>query len=355
MANPGSRWNGMWVHIALVAVSAFVTIAGVEIALRAVSPRDWGDDPTAMLERAATRRPPPFAGSCDGQAAQAKLGALIRPSADPDRIYELKPSLDTCYYGVRVTTNRDGFRAAGELARPKPGNAYRILLLGDSQTFGQGVAFEDTFGELLARSLAEDTARTVEVINTGVDGYNTVQEAAVLRARGLGLEPDCILVLFIGNDMELPGFLLEPRGILSPDRWLLTNRLKRLIAWARAGGGSQGAAALAAPDHSRVPAKYAHLVGEEAYRRALRDLAGLAGDIPLVDFADYSSGRGLWSGMEGYQRDLGILVPSFEFPTEPEYWLSQGNRHLNREGHRLLAARMRAGLEELGVCLPPPR
>jgi lysophospholipase L1-like esterase len=345
-----ARWRPACASIALAAASVVSTLVVAEVALRAWEPAEWGDEPSEMLARAAGRFPPPFAGTCEGAAPQAKLGEIVRPSPDPDLIYELKPDVDTCYYGARLTTNSAGFRVTGGIRQPERTDAYRVLLLGDSQTFGQGVPFEQSFGELLASSLAQRTTRHVEAINTGVDGYTTVQEAAMLRTRGLALDPDCILVLFVGNDMDLPAFLLEPRDF-SLRHWLLTDRLERLIALAEADDEADAIEAVTATERSRVPAEYAHLVGERAYRSALRQMVELADDVPLVNFADYSVRRS-WRGLVDFQEGLGILVPPFEYPAGPDYWLSEENQHLSSEGHRVLARRMLAGLEKVGVCLP---
>lgn len=98
-----------------------------------------------------------------------------------------------------VTTNRLGFRSP-EVREGAPRNWARILLLGDSVSFGYAVKEKDSWGRFLERLLNENDERDVEVINTGHLGYSTWQEAAVLRQFGTLLEPDMILIQFYPND-----------------------------------------------------------------------------------------------------------------------------------------------------------
>ncbi|MBI3319368.1 MAG: hypothetical protein HYZ89_02105 [Candidatus Omnitrophica bacterium] len=66
-------------------------------------------------------------------------------SRHEDIIYELKPNLDTCAFGGHVQTNTEGFRALREYQQKKPRGTFRLLGLGDSLMFGQGVNDEDVY------------------------------------------------------------------------------------------------------------------------------------------------------------------------------------------------------------------
>ncbi len=55
-------------------------------------------------------------------------------------------------YGVEVKVNSKGLREY-EYDYEKPPNTYRILVLGDSITFGWGVAFEKTYSKILEKKL----------------------------------------------------------------------------------------------------------------------------------------------------------------------------------------------------------
>jgi hypothetical protein len=335
-----------------VGLLAGLVLAEAGLRLRALAIYRDGSD----LARLHEVRPPAYDGSCGSGRAQSGLEALIQRSSFPELLYELKPDLDTCFYGAHIQTNAEGLRAETSFARPKPEGTYRIVLLGDSVLFGQGVEVEETLPELLRDRLARRSTRPVEVVNLGVDGYNTVQEAAALRHHGLSYEPDCVAVLYIGNDMELPAFLLQRPAVSDFSEsfvlTLLRGRLERLRGGRRPGSFSP----LVAAEPGRVPPAYRSMVGEDGYRRALASMVEALAPTgtPLVQLAQYSTLKGrTWRDLVAYQRSLGILVPEFHYPDSPELWLSETNRHFNPAGHRELTAQVIAAFEAAGVCLPP--
>jgi hypothetical protein len=340
-----------------VLLIAAITLLLLEIALRVRAGRP---STLGRLDLQSTIRalPPTYTGDCRGKA-DATLGQLIRPSRVPDLLFELKPDLDTCFFGVRVRTNAEGLRAPASFLRPKPPDVYRVLLLGDSQTFGNGVPYEQTFGALLENVLGRSARRSrVQVVNTGVPAYNTAQEAAYFAASGITYQPDCVLILFIDNDFEIPDFLLEPDDGLALNRSFAAGalgdlfwRLKRVLL---------GYSCDAPFSHrQRVPPGYRHLVGRDAYRGALRRIAETArrGKIPVLSFADYVSlggrrGRDAAADMVGFQRELGILVPDFEFPTDRRFWLSETDHHLNPAGHDAVAMQFLEAISERCPRIP---
>jgi len=99
---------------------------------------------------------------------------------------------------VQYRINRHGTRGADFKLARRPGVA-RVLLLGDSFTFGEGVREEDTFAVRLHTLLA--ASRAVEVINGGVQGYATEHEARWLAHRGLAMRPDVVVLGFVLNDV----------------------------------------------------------------------------------------------------------------------------------------------------------
>lgn len=110
--------------------------------------------------------------------------------------------------GVEVSINSYGFRDY-EFEVEKPRGMYRIIAVGDSWTFGEGVRLEDTYPKKLEKKLNQYSLhrKLFEVLNTGVQGYNTVEEAVLLRHRILPLKPDLIIVGFTeANDPEIISF-----------------------------------------------------------------------------------------------------------------------------------------------------
>ncbi len=120
---------------------------------------------------------------------------------DPIFVYKHAPGLRRTYQGVSVFINELGLRDRN--LEKKHDGELRILLLGDSLTFGWGVPIEATFGRKLESTLASKLGRPVRTVNTGVGSYNTVQEYAVLRAYADVIEPDVVVLLYVINDIEL--------------------------------------------------------------------------------------------------------------------------------------------------------
>lgn len=112
---------------------------------------------------------------------------------------------------IRHYFNSEGWRDS-EHKLEKPDNVFRILGVGDSYTFGQGVKREDLFLTHLNSLIAKDASgRQVEVINTGQPGYNTVMEKELLEARGFDYSPDLVLLSFVPNDVEANIYTDRPK------------------------------------------------------------------------------------------------------------------------------------------------
>jgi lysophospholipase L1-like esterase len=99
-------------------------------------------------------------------------------------------------FSVEVQINSAGLRDFEYPLERVPGKS-RILLLGDSTTWGFGVEQDETFGSLL-----EQLRPDWEVINAGVSGYGTDQEFLYYKSKGAAYKPDVVLLSFSGNDPE---------------------------------------------------------------------------------------------------------------------------------------------------------
>jgi lysophospholipase L1-like esterase len=81
---------------------------------------------------------------------------------------------------------------------------------------------------LLEAAVNAGGAGRIQTINTGVVGYNTVQEQARLEQAGLPYQPDVVVLTFVVNDL-LETFSIfdhqyEPTGLLAgPKVWLRRN------------------------------------------------------------------------------------------------------------------------------------
>jgi len=85
---------------------------------------------------------------------------------------------------------------------PKRSDTFRILVIGDSFTFGPYLEFNDTFPKKLESLLnLNASSKKIEVINRGVPGASTFTES--IQAKNLmSLKPDLLILQIILNDAE---------------------------------------------------------------------------------------------------------------------------------------------------------
>lgn len=174
--------------LAVAAVASVVTVAALEVAVRIVAPQDLTRDEGLF-------------------------------TADAGRSFKLTPGFRGAEvsdeFNVPIVISADGLRDR-VFARPKPAGVIRILVLGDSFTYGGGARAEDTYPKRLeARLNARSDGRRWEVVNAGISGYGTFHEARFLREEGWSYQPDVlILQVFLDNDLaeNLYPFAREVRG-----------------------------------------------------------------------------------------------------------------------------------------------
>ena len=95
--------------------------------------------------------------------------------------------------------NSLGFRAA-EFTKEKPPGVFRIIMLGDSVTFG--LPFDECHYPGVLQQLfdAEGQGR-VEVINSALEGYDSRDVLRLLERELMGYSPDLVTVLIGWNDL----------------------------------------------------------------------------------------------------------------------------------------------------------
>jgi lysophospholipase L1-like esterase len=97
--------------------------------------------------------------------------------------------------------NAQGFRADKNFSYEKPAGCVRVLCLGDSQTAGFECRQEHTFSAVIEQYFATRGQRA-EVINTGVSGFGTSEELALLENEGVKYHPDFVVLGFYANDFD---------------------------------------------------------------------------------------------------------------------------------------------------------
>jgi hypothetical protein len=112
--------------------------------------------------------------------------------------------------------NSHGYRSP-EHGWTKPAGTARVAMLGDSFVDGSEVGDEELFTWHLQQAMSG-----VEVINLGVYGYSTAQQAIALERVALRYDPDLVVLLtipndFYGNAVNLSFFGPAPRFVLDGD------------------------------------------------------------------------------------------------------------------------------------------
>ncbi len=125
---------------------------------------------------------------------------IYRRSANPYLRYELVPGA----VSGNIRVNADGFRGP-DYPPSKPEGVFRILMLGDSETLSIMLVEREALAAQLEDELNRDSGKIrYEVLNFGVEGYNTFQELEQLKIKGLKYQPDLIILNYVLNDPE-PG------------------------------------------------------------------------------------------------------------------------------------------------------
>lgn len=106
--------------------------------------------------------------------------------------------------------NSLGFRER-EIVMPPRKDVYRIAVVGDSLTYGQGLLAEARMTNLLQERL-DPTATKIEILNFGRPGAETIDQLEILHSAVLPIEPDFILLQWYLNDLEGHDKSGRPRG-----------------------------------------------------------------------------------------------------------------------------------------------
>ncbi|MFM2246652.1 MAG: hypothetical protein RL071_2726, partial [Pseudomonadota bacterium] len=135
-------------------------------------------------------------------ASTWRLPTWYRPH--PTLHWELRPHLRGYLYGTGDTvlnTNADGLREVA-VPRAKPAGQLRVLVLGDSSNFGQGVSGAEVWSaqlEAIMQPAFATAGAELRVLNAAVPGWTTYQGRVQLERVGLSYAPDLVIAGF-NND-----------------------------------------------------------------------------------------------------------------------------------------------------------
>ncbi len=164
------RWV---INVSLLLVTLVVCLGITEMSLRIFLPQTTEPHPRGMY------------------TADTELGFRMTPSETG--------ILESPEFRVDVQTNGMGLRDQDLPA--KEATEFRLLVLGDSFTFGFGVEERDTFARRIQHRIRATGRKEFRVINGGVVGYGTKQEQIWFDQIADAIEPDAVILgFFVGND-----------------------------------------------------------------------------------------------------------------------------------------------------------
>ena len=267
---------------------------------------------------------------------------------DPEAGWRCRPNLDLRFvepglYDVRVRCNSRGLRDR-EHTTDAPAGVRRILCVGDSYVWGQGVENEQTVASLLERELPG-----VETINLGVAGYSAVQELVRLETDGLSYRPDWTVVFFCDNDLDSDFETKDGRRPLvelrDDDALHIVNRpvtepwLQPVSTWFH--------------EHSRLLIEFEYSIGLVRERLALRRaLARAAADAAAPVAAATAASRA--KPRAGPVRSEEIHFSLVDRVLEPDARMDQAWRTLQQIYARMRDLAAERGSRLLIVYVPDP-
>jgi GDSL-like Lipase/Acylhydrolase family len=143
---------------------------------------------------------------------------------DPELGHVLRQGQTAFTHDRLVQINSLGVRGAEVTPRPAPGTV-RVLALGDSQTFGNGLDLSETWPKQLEQRLQAAPGSRWEVINAGVPGTDTWQHEILLRRLLAVVHPHAVVLALYVNDV-VPSY--SPRNA---DGTTLTNTSGKYLVY----------------------------------------------------------------------------------------------------------------------------
>jgi lysophospholipase L1-like esterase len=248
---------------------------------------------------------------------------------------------------VEVRTNRYGFRDR-EFELAKRAGEFRVLALGDSFTFGNGVRVEDSWPEQLELLLSARFGSRIEVINGGfaTGSHSPAGYGDWLESDGLAFQPDVVIVGLCLNDLHMRVPMLA-YPIAQPEPWLFgASRLLYRFQCAREQrmlieAPKPDAALLIAFDPAPAEASHAGLVRMRDLCRA-RGVRYVVAVFPMLsllgkDYPYLGLHRLVAEICTAEQIDCVDLLDRFRGRDEHQLWVHPTDQHPNPAGHRLIA------------------
>ncbi|MFA6318010.1 MAG: SGNH/GDSL hydrolase family protein [Elusimicrobiota bacterium] len=139
---------------------------------------------------------------------EAFLATGVFDGLDKDRPVWIPPGLRAADRRVtdenRILAAQNPFGFTDPAAKPgsHPGRT-RVVVLGDSYVWGDGLAAATTWPHLLRERLEAARPGRFEVLSWGLCGWATVHQLVFLEKHGDDFKPDAVLVGFVSNDPDM--------------------------------------------------------------------------------------------------------------------------------------------------------
>lgn len=268
---------------------------------------------------------------------------LVTEAAPAPLYYRLKP-------GYPGFTNAHGFRDLERRVSKEQG-VYRIAVIGDSVSMQGALPFEQLYVRQLQRKLDAEFPARAAVLNFGITGYNTAQEAALLEQEVLRYEPDLVVWQFHDNDAQhtiyssgIADYYHRPVSYLTD---YVANKLDHFACGVRARRSSRGPLTA---DQSNLVCRWDEIVGHFRDVAALLNARGIGLLVVLYptwpegnDWANYGQAgyelrRELVAELESLGVEVVDLLPVFARLDPAAYRVEPMDPwHPNAKGHELIA------------------
>jgi len=147
---------------------------------------------------------PPAPGDAGRQEEARIYGKLLMPSLTPRlkalRWPMLRPNVRVEAGEKKILTNSLGFRDLPQTAE-KDEDAFRLIVIGDSYVYGQGVA---SVHDIYPYRIGLDGVggKDLNVLLMGYCGADLIVYHAMFHDLALRLDPDAVLITLVSNDLE---------------------------------------------------------------------------------------------------------------------------------------------------------
>jgi len=109
-----------------------------------------------------------------------------------------------------------------EVSEKKPAGVFRLVCLGNSNTFGWRQKQEQAYPQHLQKLFeANRPLAKMEVINGGITGYSSFQGKIFLKKKILKMEPDLVTINYGWNDLLPAKFGIPDKDQKLPSQWVL--------------------------------------------------------------------------------------------------------------------------------------